>query len=179
MKRFSKRIQKGFQKLANFYVHNVIKAVTKIVNTGVNIEESAKSIVSDILKDINQRLNRQDSDLVLEQEDEVDESEENALAQFCYGQIFGKNYGIRTFLEYEEECEDGITCKDDIDANLTNDAEENDLFFAKKGNTNFQSYLLFIIYIPNINISFHLGKIICKIIYIYHKMTPREESDEE
>ena len=45
----------------------------------------------------------------------MDDEEENALLQYCFGDIYGENYGFRTVIEFDEECEEGEV---DCDLNL-------------------------------------------------------------
>ena len=61
----------------------------------------------------NERLENEDD--LDDQEETDDEFDTNVLTDFCFGDIYGPNYGIRTFLEFEEECEEGSTCVKDID----------------------------------------------------------------
>ena len=47
---------------------------------------------------------------LFDDDEDVDESEQNALLQYCFADLYGANYGFRTLLEYDEECTEGATC---------------------------------------------------------------------
>ena len=49
----------------------------------------------------------------MNEEDELDDEEENVLLQFCFGELYGPNYGVRTIIEFDEigDCdEEGVDC---------------------------------------------------------------------
>ena len=120
MKRIVKRIQKGFERIMYFHSHNVIKGVRNIIKSGKefnsNFYEAMKALIYDGIEDIDNRLNKIETDGSFDaQEEDDDDFDTNILTDFCFGDIYGPNYGIRTFLEFEEECEEGSTCVKDID----------------------------------------------------------------
>ena len=49
---------------------------------------------------------------VLDDEEDLDEEEENALLRYCFSDIYGPNFGFRTLVEFSEVCEDeeGRSC---------------------------------------------------------------------
>ena len=49
---------------------------------------------------------------VLEDEEDLNEEEENALLRYCFADIYGPNFGFRTLVEFSEVCEDdeGRSC---------------------------------------------------------------------
>ena len=120
MARTIKRIQKGIEKVMHFHSYNVVKGVRNILKSGkefsANFYHSMEKLVIDGLEDIDSRLNRQENDDVSDdQAEDDDETETNILTDYCFGEIYGPNYGIRTLLEFEEECDEGSTCSADID----------------------------------------------------------------
>ena len=124
MKRIIKRIQKGFERIVNFHSHNVIKGVRNTLKLGYDFNtkfyESMEKLIFDGFEDIDNRLNRVESDDSFDdQEEDGDDMDTNILTDFCFGDIYGPNYGIRTFLEFEDECEEGSTCIKDIDIDST------------------------------------------------------------
>ena len=154
MSRAIKRIQKGFEKIISFHSYNVIKGARKILKEGkdfgTNFYQSMEKLIVDGLEDIDNRLNRKTTDEIDDdQVEDDDEFDTNVLTDFCFGEIYGPNYGIRTFLEFEEECDEGSTCSEDIDSdsaidqNLDIDTTSADVkrnfHFSYKGN-----YFLFI-----------------------------------
>ena len=92
------------------------------------------TVISDALDDINVRLNQPKSDSFFDHEKEQDSSEDNILVNYCFGEILGPNYGIRTLLEYEEECVEGETCDEDIDSETENDFEADGFDINSRGN---------------------------------------------
>ena len=40
--------------------------------------------------------------------------------QYCFGDIYGENYGFRTIVEFDESCEEGVNCdcEDGVDCEL-------------------------------------------------------------
>ena len=75
-------------------------------------------MISDSLEDIDNRLNKLPQEGSEEDfEEEEDDSGNNILVEYCFGEIYGPNYGIRTLLEFEEECEEGVNCAEDMDVN--------------------------------------------------------------
>ena len=129
------RIQRGFQKVVNFHTGNLIKGIQKIFKTGNNIHRSIDKLAADGLKDIDNRLNRQQQEFAEDEEEEDEDVDTNILVDFCFGEIYGKNYGIRTFLEYEEECQEGVTCAPDINVDTDdNESESMSRFLDYEGN---------------------------------------------
>ena len=119
MRRVIKRIQKGYERIVYFHSHNVIKGARKLLKSGMDLTtkfyKSMEKLVFDGIEDIDNRLNRiETEDDFDDQEEDDDEFDTNVLTDFCFGDIYGPNYGIRTFLEFEEECDEGSTCTKDI-----------------------------------------------------------------
>ena len=128
------RIRKGIKNIINFHQYNVINGLQLIFKKGKDVHQSINSFASDSLKDIDNRLNRQHDDTSDEFKEEMKDTSTNILVDYCFGEIFGKNYGIRTFLEYEEECEEGLTCAQDINSNTDeDDSVDIDRFFHASG----------------------------------------------
>ena len=48
----------------------------------------------------------------MDDEEDLDEEEENALLRYCFADIYGPNFGFRTLVEFSEVCEDeeGRSC---------------------------------------------------------------------
>ena len=137
MSRAIKRIQQGSKKIVNFYGRNLVKGIRKLIISGKDITSAVEKLIADSLEDIDNRLNKlpqEDSEEDFEEED--DDSGNNILVDYCFGEIYGPNYGIRTLLEFEEECEEGVDCAEDIDVN--------DEEISNPGNiTNRESFILF------------------------------------
>ena len=53
-----------------------------------------------------------DFDAVLNNEEDLDQEEENALLRYCFADIYGPNFGFRTLVEFNEVCEEGQGCDD-------------------------------------------------------------------
>ena len=53
-----------------------------------------------------------DFDDVLNNEEDLDQEEENALLWYCFADIYGPNFGFRTLVEFNEVCEEGQSCDD-------------------------------------------------------------------
>ena len=126
MKRVVKRINKGLEKIVQFHFNNVIKGARKVLQSGkdfnVKFYQSMEKLIIDGLEDIDDRLNKKRIDDITDDEfDQENDSETNLLTDYCFGEIYGPNYGIRTFIEFEEECEEGSTCKADIDPDSDNE----------------------------------------------------------
>ena len=136
MKRTFKRIRRGFENVFDTYRYNLIRGFGNIIKTADNIHDAMGTVISDALDDINTRLNEPKSDTVLEQEEEQVSSEDNILVNYCFGEILGPNYGIRTLLEYEEECEEGVTCEEDIDGETEDDSGADGFNLNDRGNGN-------------------------------------------
>ena len=51
-------------------------------------------------------LRNNDLDLGLDEEEDLDEGEENALLRYCFEDIYGPNFGFRTLVEFDEVCEE-------------------------------------------------------------------------
>ena len=129
MSRTIKRIQNGVEKVIHFHTSNVIKGVRNILKSGkdfnANFYHSMEKLVIDGLEDIDSRLNRQETDDISDdQSEDDDEIETNILTEYCFGEIYGPNYGIRTLLEFEEECNEGSTCSADIDGDFATEQNE-------------------------------------------------------
>ena len=116
MSRTVKRIQRGFKRVTDFHGRNMVKGIRKIIQSGQDITKSVEQLITDSLEDIDSRLNKLPQEDADEEFEEENDSENNILIDYCFGQIYGPNYGIRTLLEFEEECEEGVTCAEDIDA---------------------------------------------------------------
>ena len=120
MCRTVKRIHRGFEKIVHHHTYNVVKGAQNILKSGKDFNakfyNSMDKLIFDGLEDIDNRLNKKEtndfSDDQLETDDEI---ETNVLTDYCFGEVHGANYGIRTFLEFEEECDEGSTCAADID----------------------------------------------------------------
>ena len=50
---------------------------------------------------------------MIDDEEDFDEFEPNVLLQYCFPDVYGPNYGFRTLLSYEDECEVGESCDSD------------------------------------------------------------------
>ena len=76
------------------------------------------------------RLN--DFNLLVDEEEDLDESEENALLQYCFEDLYGANYGFRTLVAYDEayECIEGVTC-DSNGESIENDNGGHNLRYKK------------------------------------------------
>ena len=57
-------------------------------------------------------------------EEEVDEEEENVLLQYCFGDIYGENYGFRTVVDFDEICEEGVDCDLNLDEGNVSSEDE-------------------------------------------------------
>ena len=116
MKRVIKRINRGLEKIVQFYSYNVINGARKILQSGkdfnVKFYQSMEKLITDGIEDIDNRLNEKKIDNFIDDDAlvEEDDSETNVLTDYCFGDIYGPNYGIRTFIEFEEECEEDSTC---------------------------------------------------------------------
>ena len=145
MSRAIRRIKKGFTGIVDFHSRNVVKGIRKLIMSGKNIEQAVTELIVDGLEDIDRRLNKLPEQEFAEDVEDENDSENNILIDYCYGEIYGPNYGIRTLLEYEEECEEGVNCSEDIDPNdgtktteeslasVDESVDNDDSFFAKKG----------------------------------------------
>ena len=69
---------------------------------------------------------------MIDTEDSFDDIDNNPLLRYCFGELYGENYGVRTLLEYDEECTIGDTCL----ANGTLIDEESEVLRPKRGNLN-------------------------------------------
>ena len=126
MSKTVKRIERGFKFIIDFHVRNVVKGIEKLIRSGEDVRQSVSKLLSDGLDDIDRRLNKLPTDSEDEFEDE-DDFESNILINYCFGEIYGPNYGIRTLLEYEEECEED-ECSEDIGVDMdTKSKNNNDL----------------------------------------------------
>ena len=134
IRRTFKRIQRGFENAIDAYSYNLIRGMRNVIKTTYNIHDVMGTVISDALDDINVRLNQPKSDSFFDHEKEQDSSEDNILVNYCFGEILGPNYGIRTLLEYEEECVEGETCDEDIDSETENDFEADGFDINSRGN---------------------------------------------
>ena len=129
MKRVVKRINRGLEKIVQFYSYNVINGARKILQSGkdfnVKFYQSMEKLITDGIEDIDNRLNKKKIDDFMDDDAlvEEDDSETNVLTDYCFGDIYGPNYGIRTFIEFEEECEEGSTCIADIEPESNNEID--------------------------------------------------------
>ena len=128
MKRVVKRINKGLEKIVQFHSSNVIKGARKGLQAGkdlnVKFHQSMEKLIIDGLDDIDNRLNEKKiEDFTDDEFDQENDSETNVLTDYCFGEIYGPNYGIRTFIEFEEECEEGSTCIADIEPESNNEID--------------------------------------------------------
>ena len=128
MTRILARMKKGFQRIVHFHSNNVIKGVHNIVKSGKefdrNFYQSMEKLILDGIEDIDNRLNKIDTDDSFDsQQEDKDDFDTNILTDFCFGDIYGPNYGIRTFLEFEEECDEESTCAEDIDIDTPTEEE--------------------------------------------------------
>ena len=126
-------MQRGFENILDAYLYNMVKGVRNIVMATNNIKKTVEQIASDAIDDIDERLNKSGHDAFLDDEEEEEEPEDNILVNYCFGPIMGSNYGARTLLEYEEECNEGTTCADDIDP-VDRNSEKDNLRFNGRGN---------------------------------------------
>ena len=134
IKRTVKRISRGFENIIDIYRYNLVKGFLNALHTANNIQDEIKTLVTDALNDIDNRLNRSQRDPFLDQEEEQGPSEDNFLVKYCFGAIFGPNYGLRTLLEYEEECQEGFSCETDIENETGDDSETDGLDSNRRGN---------------------------------------------
>ena len=134
MKRTFKRMRHGFERIIDIYTYNLVRGFRNVLHTTNNIQHAIKTVVSDALEDIDRRLNRSQRDPFLDQEEEQGPSEDNLLVSYCFGAILGPNYGMRTLLEYEEECQIGTTCVEDIENEAGDDSEEDGFDSNRRGN---------------------------------------------
>ena len=96
-----------------------------IVQAGRISTSAIDGIVKDVIEDIDRRVNhggKDDEDTFFEDEDEAEEEEENVLNQYCFEDLYAANFGFRSLLEYEKECEEDSECQQGLDAF----ADEND-----------------------------------------------------
>ena len=127
MKRVVKRINRGLEKIVQFYSYNVINGARKILQSGkdfnVKFYQSIEKLITDGIEDIDNRLNKKKIDDFMDDDElvEEDDFETNVLTDYCFGDIYGPNYGIRTFIEFEEECEEDSTCVADIEPESDNE----------------------------------------------------------
>ena len=97
-------------------MQNIIRA-GKISSSAIN------DIVQDVIEDIDRRVNHGGRDdkptFFQDEDDEIDEEEENVLNQYCFEDLYGPNFGFRSLLEYEKECEEdsdtGRRCQQGLD----------------------------------------------------------------
>ena len=104
MSRAIKRIQQGSKRIVNFYGRNLVNGIRKLIISGKDITASVEKLIADSLEDIDNRLNKlpqEDSEEDFEEED--DDSGNNILVDYCFGEIYGPNYGIRTLLEFHKQ----------------------------------------------------------------------------
>lgn len=102
-----------------------------IVQVGRISTSAIDGIVKDVIEDVDRRVNHGDSDdedTFFEDEDE-DEDDENVLNQYCFEDLYAANFGFRSLLEYEKECEEGSECQQGLDAFA--DEEDNEENFAQ------------------------------------------------
>ena len=131
IKRTISQIQRGIENILYGYTYNLTKGIRKIVATAKSIEK----VVSDVIDDIDNRLNRSGYDSFFHEDEEGDEdSEDNVLINYCFGPINGPNYGVRTLITYEEQCEEGTTCAEDITPSADGSETENANVFNDRGN---------------------------------------------
>ena len=45
-------------------------------------------------------------------QEDLEQDEENALLRYCFADIYGPNFGFRTLVEFNEVCEEGQSCDD-------------------------------------------------------------------
>ena len=114
------RISRGFFKIVNGYINGVSTGMQNIIQVGKISSSAIDGIVQDVIEDIDRRVNhggRDDQDTFFQDEDDkVDQEEENVLEQYCFADLYGPNFGFRSLLEYEKECEEGSECQKDLDA---------------------------------------------------------------
>ena len=135
MSKTLKRIERGFKSIIDFHVRNVIDGIQKLIRSGKDVKQSVSKLLSDGWEDIDRRLNKPPTDSEDEFEDEI-EFENNVLINYCFDEIYGPNYGIRTLLEYEEECEEGECSANigvDRDTKSKNDTDVNILVTTSRG----------------------------------------------
>jgi len=123
MERTFQRIQRGFENVVDTYRFNLMKGLRVIMKIGYNIHDSIETVISDALHDIDNRINRSQGDTFLDQEEEQGPSDDNILVNYCFGEINGPHFGVRTLIEYEEECVEGLTCGEDINDDAEDDSE--------------------------------------------------------
>ena len=132
MEKTISRIHKGFQNAMFAYQYNLVKGIRNVVMSTNKIKYSIEKVVLDAIEDINRRINTSAFDRLIDEEAEEEEtSDSNIIIDYCFGPIMGENYGVRTLLEYEEECQENITCAEDI----SGDSSETENFnFISRGN---------------------------------------------
>ena len=67
---------------------------------------------------------------LLEDDESFDDSDDNPLLQYCFSEHYGDNFGVRTLMEYDEECTIGESCL----ANGTTIELEGEVLRHKRGN---------------------------------------------
>lgn len=67
----------------------------------------------------------------MDDEEVLDEEEENALVQYCFSDLYGPNFGFRTRVDFEEQCEVGVDCESNLEEDENDDEEQS--FAEEKG----------------------------------------------
>ena len=135
VKKIISRIQRGLENVLDAYYYNMIKGIRKVVMAKNTVQKTIGKVISEALEDIDRRLNRSGFDAYIDDEEEEEEPSENdLLVNYCFGPIMGPHFGVRTLLEYEEQCEEGISCESDIESS-DDDFEPENRNFSTRGNS--------------------------------------------
>ena len=67
---------------------------------------------------------------LVDDDDSFDDFDDNPLLQYCFSEHYGDNFGVRTLMEYDEECTIGESCL----ANGTTIQVEREVLRWKRGN---------------------------------------------
>ena len=123
------RISRGFYKIVSGYVNGVSTGMENIIRAGKISTSAIDGIVQDVVEDIDRRVNhggKDEDDTFFQDDDEIDNDEENVLNQYCFEDLYGANFGFRSLLEYEKECEEDSECQVGLDAfsDESNDIDE-------------------------------------------------------
>ena len=125
-----------------------------IIHAGKISSSAIDGIVQDVIEDIDRRVNHggiyDEPTFFQDEDDEIDEEEENVLNQYCFEDLYGPNFGFRSLLEYETECEEdsdiGRRCQEGLDEfsdnnNLDDEGFELEPIDGKSSNTYDIDYL--------------------------------------
>ena len=142
------RVIRGANRIISGYALGVMKGINNMLIAGKLAHNAIDSIIKDILEDIDNRINkgRSDEDSSFFQNEDIDdlreEEDENLLNKYCFEDLYGPKFGLRSLLDYEKVCEEGSECQLNIDQFTDNENDKDILDLLEEKGKNAKDFIL-------------------------------------